>query len=49
MRIMLFALLVSACAPVPLRGQTGATVDPPGGYVEYCIRHPERQECGGGR
>lgn len=44
--ITLLALLLMACPGPQILHGTGQRVDPPGGFVDYCNRHPERAECG---
>lgn len=47
--LTLAAVFLAGCqGPEVLRG-SGQPADPPGGFVDYCIRHPDRAECGGSK
>ena len=39
-----FALLAACAAPAE-RPVEGEKMAPPSGWVDYCARHPEREEC----
>lgn len=41
------AFLLGGCAAPQLLKGSGAPADAPGGFMDYCNRHPDRAECGG--
>lgn len=41
------ALALGGCAGPQLLKGSGVPAAAPGGFVDYCNRHPERAECGG--
>lgn len=48
--VILIALFVSACASTSTGSNadtySGQEVSPPTGFVNYCIKYPDRPECG---
>lgn len=50
MRLLLVCLLLAGCAGggSVVRG-TGEIAPPPPGFVDYCLRHPDKAECGGAK
>lgn len=41
------AILLGGCAEPRRLESSGELAPAPYGFVDYCLRHPERAECGG--
>lgn len=44
---VLLAVWLGGCAEPRLLEGSGERAPAPYGFVDYCMRHPERAECGG--
>ena len=47
MRYLLILFLLNACTSEGILRGSGEIAPTPYGFTDYCLRHPDRAECGG--